>query len=88
MNEDELVEFVEEKGEIVHKLLPFRDHATLADKQTIVELIEQEQGIVIRMNEIKEEAASWLSRREMIRSQSNAYNSSYSMDSLFIDHRR
>ncbi len=88
LNEDELVEFVDQKAELVNKIMSFRNVVSEEDKQIISVLTQQEQAIVSRMEALKEDAAEWLSRRGMIRSQSQAYNNSYSMDSLFIDRRK
>lgn len=88
LNEDELVKFVDQKAEIINQMMPYRDYVIEADKQLIIAIIKQEQAILGRMEAIKEEAAEWLSKRGIIRSQSQAYNNSYSLDSLFIDRRK
>lgn len=88
LDEDGLVAFVDRRAEIVDEMSAYRAHITEQDKEQIRQILEQEQFILHRMQAIREEAGGWLSNQGAIRVQQNAYQQTYAIDSLFIDHRK
>jgi hypothetical protein len=88
MDTDDLVAFVDQREEIVRALQPYLSLISVSDKQKIDKMLQDEQVIVNRMNELKNEAGEWLQNRGTVRVQQNAYQQSFSIDSLFIDHRK
>ncbi|MEK5025613.1 hypothetical protein [Paenibacillus sp. FSL M7-1046] len=88
MDTDELVAFVERKEEIVSAMKPYLSLISSKDKQIIDQMLKDEQVIVDRMYELKNEAGEWLQNLSTVRVQQNAYKQSFSIDSLFIDHRK
>ncbi|WP_025678747.1 hypothetical protein [Paenibacillus massiliensis] len=87
MDEDQLLDFVEQREALVKQMEPFQSLVTTAMKSQIRQLLQDETVIVDRMQEIKDEAAEWLKKRSSIRSQQSAYQSSFSVDGVFIDYR-
>ncbi|MNJ04454.1 hypothetical protein D3C73_1652300 [compost metagenome] len=67
---------------------PYRTSITDGDRQVIAEILDNEKVIVGRMHAIKKEAGDWLQNLGTVRVQHNAYQQSFSIDSLFIDWRK
>lgn len=88
MDADDLVVFVDQRADLVRELEPYLSLATPRDKQLINRMLEDEQVLVARMYELKNEASDWLQNRNTVRVQQSAYQQSYSIDSLFIDYRK
>lgn len=88
MEEEELVIFVDRRQEIVHAMEKYRAYLTEEDKQEIGFILDMDGPILKRMNKLKDEAGSWMEKKGNIRIQQNAYQRVYSVDSLFIDHRK
>ncbi|MBE7898980.1 hypothetical protein G7L40_10925 [Paenibacillus polymyxa] len=88
IEEEELVSFVERRQEIVHAMEKYRNFLTEEDKQEIGYILDMDEPILDRMNKLKDEAGSWMEKKGNIRIQQNAYQRAYSVDSLFIDHRK
>ncbi|ASR45615.1 hypothetical protein B4V02_02260 [Paenibacillus kribbensis] len=88
MEEEELVTFVDRRQEIVHAMEKYRTSLTEEDKQEIGLILDMDGPILKRMNKLKDEAGSWMEKKGNIRIQQNAYQRAYSVDSLFIDHRK
>ncbi|MFM9279944.1 hypothetical protein [Paenibacillus jiagnxiensis] len=87
LDENQLIEFVEQRDEIVKQMEPFQSAITDDLRRRIQEMLHNEKVIVERMQEIKQEAAEWLERRGNIRSQQSAYQRSYTIGGSFIDYR-
>ncbi|WP_084011502.1 hypothetical protein [Paenibacillus kribbensis] len=88
IEEEELVAFVDRRQEIVQEMKKFRNVITEEDKQEIGLILDMDAPILERMNKLKDEAGSWMERKGNIRVQQSAYQRAYSVDSLFIDHRK
>ncbi|NEU25591.1 hypothetical protein G3M74_05455 [Paenibacillus polymyxa] len=88
IEEEELVAFVDRRQEIVHEMEKYRTSLTEEDKQEIRLILDMDGPILKRMNKLKDEAGSWMEKKGHIRIQQNAYQRAYSVDSLFIDHRK
>jgi hypothetical protein len=88
IEEEELVAFVDRRQEIVYSMEKYRALLTEEDKQEIGLILDMDGSILKRMNELKDEAGSWMEKKGNIRIQQNAYQRAYSVDSLFIDHRK
>ncbi|WP_413374354.1 hypothetical protein [Paenibacillus taichungensis] len=88
LNEDQLLDYVEQREYIVNEMKAYRSLITDEMKTRINELIIEESIIVERMLKIKDEASEWLEKRGNIRSQQNAYQQPYSANSAFIDYRK
>ncbi|QLG38202.1 hypothetical protein HW560_08755 [Paenibacillus sp. E222] len=88
LDEEQLLNYSEQRESIVNEIGSYRSLLTDDMKAEIKQLLIGERVIVERMLAIKNEAAAWLEKRENIRSQQNAYQQSYSSDSLFIDYRK
>lgn len=88
MNSDDLVAFVNRREEIVEAMKPYLNMISSEDKQIIEQMLQDEKVIVNRMYELKNEAGEWLQNLGTVRVQQNAYQQSFTIDSLFIDHRK
>lgn len=88
IEEEELVAFVDRRQEIVHSMEKYRTLLTKEDKKEIGLILDMDGPILMRMNKLKDEAGSWMEKKGNIRVQQNAYQRAYSVDSLFIDHRK
>ncbi|MBW4081661.1 hypothetical protein [Paenibacillus sp. S150] len=88
LDTDELVDFVERREEIVVAMKPYLALMSDAAKEIIKQMLVDERVILDRMYQLKNEAGEWLQNLGNVRVQQNAYQQSYSIDSLFIDHRK
>ncbi|KWX73796.1 hypothetical protein AMQ84_22360 [Paenibacillus riograndensis] len=88
MDEDDLTAFVDRREKIVDAMKPFLPMISAETKQLIEQMLQDEKVIVNRMHELKNEAGEWLQNLGTVRIQQNAYHQSFSIDSLFIDHRK
>ena len=88
IEEEGLVAFVDRRQEIVQAMEKYRTSLTEEDKQEIGLILDMDGPILKRMNQLKDEAGSWMEKKGNIRAQQNAYQRAYSVDSLFIDHRK
>ncbi|SEO66571.1 hypothetical protein [Paenibacillus sp. OK076] len=88
LDEEQLLNYSEQRESIVNEIGSYTLLLTDDMKAEIKQLLIGEGVIVERMLEIKNEAAEWLEKRGNIRSQQNAYQHSYSADSVFIDYRK
>lgn len=87
LDENQLLEFVEQRDEIVKQMEPLQSAITDDLRRRIQGMLQNERVIMERMLEIKQEAAEWLERRGNIRSQQSAYQRSYTVGGSFIDYR-
>ncbi|WP_238807886.1 hypothetical protein [Paenibacillus sp. EKM212P] len=67
---------------------PYQPSLTENDKQKIRGILSNDSVILQRMHVLKDEAGHWMEKRGAIRVQQHAYQQAYSVDSLFIDHRK
>ncbi|KJK29948.1 hypothetical protein MMB75_12235 [Paenibacillus sp. P2(2022)] len=88
LDEDGLLAFSTKREELVQAMKPYGAAATNEIKEQIRGILQEEQAILARMMEIKQEAAEWLQKRGMIRAQQHAYQQSYAANSLFFDNRK
>ncbi|MEC0183493.1 hypothetical protein P4H61_18540 [Paenibacillus peoriae] len=88
LSEEEFEQFADQRQRIVEQMQSFLPLITENDKQKIRDILSHDSVILQRMHELKDEAGHWMEKRGAIRVQQHAYQKSYSVDSLFIDHRK
>lgn len=88
LDTDELVAFVERREEIVVAMKPYLTLISDKDKEIIKQMLIDERVILDKMHGLKNEAGEWLQNLGSVRVQQSAYQQSFSIDSLFIDHRK
>ncbi|MDY8044719.1 hypothetical protein ACYCSE_06685 [Paenibacillus sp. SEL1] len=88
LNEEEFEQFADQRQRIVEQMQPYQLSLTEHDKQKIRNILSHDSIILQRMQALKDEAGHWMEKRGAIRVQQHAYQQAYSVDSLFIDHRK
>ncbi|MHA7579388.1 hypothetical protein ACX12E_03225 [Paenibacillus vandeheii] len=86
-SEDDFVEFLDRREELLLAMEPFRSQVDEFDKQFINGILERDTLIRARMHFLKEEAAEQLRQFGGARVQQRGYQNQYTMDGLFIDKR-
>ncbi|MFE4712070.1 hypothetical protein ACFRAM_14470 [Paenibacillus sp. NPDC056722] len=82
---EQLAEFAELREQLVFSIEESNDSLTTELKHRISTLSEFDHIILSKMNQFKQDASDWLSKQGAIKVQKNAYNSSYAVNSMFID---
>jgi len=59
-----------------------------AQKQAINRILEHDSTILAQMNALRLEAQDWLQKRNQAKVQRNAYESSYTPDSILMDRKK
>ncbi|MGF9642957.1 hypothetical protein [Paenibacillus sp. FSL L8-0502] len=88
ISEEEFEQFTDQRQRIVEQMQPYQPSLTENDKQKIRDILSNDSVILQRMHALKDEAGYWMEKRGAIRVQQHAYQQAYSVDSLFIDHRK
>jgi hypothetical protein len=88
LSEEEFEQFADQRQCIVEQMQSFQLSITENDKQKIRDILSNDSVILQRMHVLKDEAGHWMEKRGAIRVQQHAYQQAYSIDSLFIDHRK
>ncbi|WP_019915068.1 flagellar protein FliT [Paenibacillus sp. HW567] len=89
-NYEELEAFVEERQKLVDAIaekVAFSP-STPAQKREINRILENDNALLDRMNELRLEAQGWLQKRGQAKVQRNAYEAGYSPDSILMDRRK
>lgn len=86
-SEEDFVEFIDRREELVLAMEPYRTQVNESYKRTISEILESDTLIRARMHFLKEEAAEQLRQFGGARVQQRGYLNQYTMDGLFIDKR-
>jgi|GEM_PF-6879088 len=86
-SEEDFVEFLERREELVLAMEPYRNQVNESDKRTISEILESDTLIRARMHFLKEESAEQLRQFGGARVQQRGYQNQYTIDGLFIDKR-
>ncbi|MHA6532726.1 flagellar protein FliT [Paenibacillus sp. BAC0078] len=87
---EELEAFVEERQKLVDSIaekVAFSP-STPAQKREINRILENDNALLDRMNELRLEARNWLQKRSQAKVQRSAYEANYSPDSLLMDRRK
>ncbi|MGG1615998.1 hypothetical protein [Paenibacillus sp. NRS-1781] len=87
---EEVEQFVELRQMKVDKLLSHLHNQSLTpeQKQKLESILNHDELIGQRMQFLKNEAKDWLVQRNMAKAQRNAYESSYTPDSILMDKRK
>lgn len=88
LSEEEFEQFADQRQRIVEQMQPYQPSLTENDKQKIRDILSHDSVILQRMHVLKDAAGHWMEKRGAIRMQQHAYQQVYSIDSLFIDHRK
>lgn len=87
---EELEDFVEERQKLVDAIAEkvACSPSTPAQKREINRILENDNALLDRMNELRMEAKEWLQKRSQAKVQRSAYEAAYSPDSLLMDRRK
>ncbi|KOP66205.1 hypothetical protein AMS62_13840 [Bacillus sp. FJAT-18019] len=87
---EELLEYTEKRQPVLDKMaiMISENPLTPDQKQCVKDILQYDQEIQSRMIEYKLEASNWLRQRDAVKVQRNAYESSYSFDSMIMDQRK
>lgn len=90
MSFEELVEFVEARGELIHKLNQSSADAYKDEKTQILlkETLHQDAAILGRMKELREEASQHLMKIGSARKYNQSYENNYYSGSAFVDQKK
>lgn len=85
-----LEEFVDQRQAIIDSMLERTGgrEATSSQQKRLKAVMENDQKILNRMNDLKIEANDWLFQRNQAKVQKNAYEASYAVDSIIVDTKR
>lgn len=86
----ELSAFVEERQSIIDRLqekIPFSEHPEKY-RERILRLLDHDEPIVSRMNQLKAEAGAQLDKIKQGRAQRNVYEAMYTPESAFFDRKK
>lgn len=89
MSSEELVAFVEKRQLIVDQMVANASSIPLnhSQQEKLGSILEFDQMIRERMEQLKLEASNWLIQRDQAKQQRSAYESSYASDSILMDRR-
>lgn len=87
---EELEVFVEKRQKLVDAIAEKVAccPSTPAQKREINRILENDNALLDRMNELRIEARDWLQKRSQAKVQRSAYEAAYSPDSLLMDRRK
>lgn len=85
INYEDMASFVDQREFLVNNMKADCIKLNETDKVKVEQLLKYDQMLNNKMLLLKNEAASWLNKRETIRVQKDAYSSNYAPDSLFFD---
>jgi hypothetical protein len=85
---EELADFANNRLDMVSRIELCKEQLKEEDKEIIRQLMNFDTKILAKMDAYKNEASEWLLKQGAIRDQKMAYNSSYTPDSLFFDHKK
>ncbi|MEK3682262.1 hypothetical protein [Paenibacillus sp. FSL R10-2736] len=84
---EQLAGFSEYREQLVGLIEKQKDSLTIEFKQRLIKLSCFDEVILSKMDFLKQDASNWLARQGTIKIQKNAYSSSFSADSMFIDRK-
>ena len=86
---EDFVQFVEKREIYIQKVREMEPEQADREKyaQLVKEILQYDQPIMARMNELKQEASAELIKIGQSRVQKQAYNMNYAAESAFIDRR-
>ncbi|RUT33262.1 hypothetical protein EJP77_06300 [Paenibacillus zeisoli] len=87
---EELDSFIEERQHLIDELnqLKLTSPFNPAQQKELQDIVQADSVILARMAALKAEAADWLQHRGQVRTQRNAYEASYTPDSILLDRRK
>lgn len=87
---EDLLEYTEKRQPVLDEIAMriSENPLTPVQKQCIQNILQYDLEIKSRMLDYKLEASNWLRQRDAVKAQRNAYESSYSFDSLIMDQRK
>lgn len=87
---EDLLEYTEKRQPVLDEIAMRNSENPLTpvQKQCLQNILQYDQEIKSRMIDYKLEASNWLRQRDAVKAQRNAYESSYSFDSLIMDQRK
>nr|WP_154984720.1 hypothetical protein [Paenibacillus xylanexedens] len=90
VSSEALEAFVDQRQAIIDLMLERTGgrEATVAEQTRLKAIMENDQAILKRMNDLKIEAKDWLIQRNQAKVQKNAYEVSYAVDSIIVDTKR
>lgn len=87
MDTEALEHLADQRQAIVDQLETHRNDIDQEDRKQIAYILSFDFLILERMNLLREEAGEWIQKQGAIKTQHSAYQSAYSVDSLFFDRR-
>ncbi|NGZ76116.1 hypothetical protein [Saccharibacillus alkalitolerans] len=88
MDSDELELLANRREELVLSIEEYRNSINEENREQIAYILSFDMTILKRMLFLKNEAGEWMHKQGAIRTQQSAYQNAYSLDSMFIDHRK
>ncbi|WP_411348136.1 hypothetical protein [Paenibacillus sp. WLX2291] len=88
MSEEQFEQFSIQREELIKELEMHRMYINKEHRIQIKKILDNDPIILQRMTFLKEEAGQWLEKKTAVRTQHNAYQHAYTLDSVFVDHRK
>lgn len=87
---EELSEFVEKRQQVLDQILESakQDLMNSLQKDKLLAITRYDAQIIQRMEYYRQEASDWLQQRKQAKAQRNAYEVSYSPNSILMDRRK
>ena len=87
---EELETFVESRQNLVDSIVAMVASCppTPDQKVAINQILSHDSNILARMNALRLEAQDWLQKRNQAKTQRNAYENSYTPDSILMDRKK
>lgn len=86
---EELEQFVDKRQLIIDSMLhQGSGEASMPQQARLKSIMQNDHVILMRMNSLKIEAKDWLIQRKQAKTQKNAYEMSYAVDSIIVDTKR
>lgn len=75
------------REQLVRNMTELGAELTMHDKERIKKICSYDKIIADKISSLKQEAGDWLFKQGMIKDQRTAYNSAYTMNSMFFDQK-
>lgn len=75
------------REQLVRKMMELEADLTIIDKERIKAICSYDKTIADRISSLKNEAGDWLLKQGIIKDQRTAYNSAYTLNSMFFDQK-
>ncbi|KRE73585.1 flagellar protein FliT [Paenibacillus sp. Soil750] len=88
MDDEQFASFVEERQLIIDQLQSMNQSFNDQQKLVIKDILQYDEAIVRRMQQLKDEAKSGIDKIERARVHNNAYEQPYAQESYFFDRKK